>query len=324
MKKLLLSISACTFLSYAGLTQAQLQCRELTCDCASLPNESWQQVCTNQESQLRKACIKNPVAEDNYCTLHGPNANNLPLTLTLSSPAPLPKDQAVKLSNKVAMYYWSMYKSFEEASTAITKEDAPTARLTIGTFEHNLDALFEVQQLIAHSLVSGDDKPKAEAAWRDYASDTLKLAQDMFGKADLVLNNYATITEQEKREKSRLLGLKMMNLAGKMYEQAGYASAQGERHKQAAQAWKQASKASTLSMAHTFSYADNGLTSDFYRRLTAARLHRASYYWAISEGTGAAAPTLSESQKFMDEQSDLNTLVQEERNHALSMPFTAR
>lgn len=308
-------------LTAASFTYAQDQCRKISCDCENLSTESWQKACSNQESRIIANCFRSPQEEYGYCSLHGPAANAVPLALSLQNPAAVSLDETSRLNNKIAVLYWSMYKGFDTLSEAVAQGNAESARVTLQTFEHNLDELFLTQQTVAKSLMAAGANAEAQSAWRDYSSDTLTVATDVYIKAESLLNNYDAINDAAERDQMRLVGLHMINMGGKMFEQVGYAYAQGQRHKHAAQAWKNASKASALAMAHTFNEADSGKSGDYYRLQSAARLHRASYHWTFGLGRGNAQESLAESQKFMDDNTEISSVLNEEQKMKESAPY---
>ncbi len=325
MKRLFVSaiISSALALTLSLSVSAQDQCRKISCDCESLPSETWQKACSNQEARIVANCFKSKAQTYGYCSLHGPKANAVPLELTLANVTPVSKEEAVKLNNKVAVLYWSLYKGFDQFSKSIEENKADEASDQLKTFAHNLDNLFETQQLVSASLDKAGEKAHAQSTWRDYSSDTLTIATDIFIKAESVLNNYDALSNENEREKMRLLGLDLMNLSGKMYEQVGFAYAKGQRHKHAAQAWKNASKASALAMAHS-SDSEAEKSHDFYRLQSAARLHRASFHWTLGLGRGSAKEVLAESQKFMDDNSELSSVVDEEAQISETKPYWSK
>lgn len=321
MKRIILT-ALFTFSLTPLFATAQEQCRKISCDCDSLLSESWKNTCINQESRLVANCFRAPQKDLGYCSLHGPAANRLPLALEVeNSTASLAVEDALRLNNKVAVLYWSMYKGFDAISEAIEDNNAKLASTLLKTFEYNLDDLFGTQQLVTTSFLASNSSAQAQAAWRDYSSDTLTAATDIFMKAESVLNNYDALENTQQRNDMRLFGLAMMDVAGKMYEQVGFAYGQGQRHKHAAQAWKNASKASALAMSHTFSDDSAQKSADYLRLQSAARLHRASYHWTIGLGHGSAEKSLAESQKFMDNNSELSGVVNEERRLKEAQPF---
>ncbi|VUD40525.1 hypothetical protein TDB9533_00278 [Thalassocella blandensis] len=326
MKKQIISalLSSAVLLLTSAATSAQQQCRQISCDCDSLSSESWQKACSNQEARIVANCFRQPQEEFGYCSLHGPNANALPLELSLINPTPVTKEEINKLNNKIAVLYWSMYKGFDALSMAIEAGNANEAKTLLVTFEYNLDDLFETQQTVAKSFMASGAIAEAQSAWRDYSSDTLTVATDIFIKAESILNNYDAISDEAQRHEMRLVGLKMINMGGKMYEEVGYAYSKGQRHKHAAQAWKNASKASALAMAHTFNDTDTGKSGDYYRLQSAARLHRASYHWTFGLGRGNAQQALAESQKFMDDNSEISSVLSEEQKLQDSQPYWSK
>ncbi len=320
MKNLISSFIALVVMGFSSTAFSAEQCSSISCDCASLPTKSWVETCKNQEARLVANCVKNTSAELGFCSLHGPLANRLPLSLEIEEKQALALEEVPKLNNKVAALYWAIIKDFESFESRVKALDLDAAKAKLDIVSNNVDTLFGIQQQVSASLLADKKESLAQLAWRDYSADTLSFGSDFFIRGESILNNYDEITVARVREQYRDLGVQVMELSGKVYEQVGYAYANGMRHKHAAQAWKNAASASTLVMAHN---ADRD-SAHFKRFQSAARLHRASYHWVLGTGRGGAEESLAESQKFMDDGSTISGLVEEERQMKASRPYWSK
>lgn len=263
-------------------------------------------------------CVRQGARELGYCSLHGPSANQVPLDLKVAEPRVYPLAEIPGLSNKIAVLYREIVKNFEAVETGVGSATFDAANLALDAVEFNVDKLFNVQQQVGNSLYAEKREALAQQIWRDYSADTLSFGADFFILAESLLNNYDKIINDEAREGSRALGIRLMRLSGRVYEQVGFAYANGMRHKHAAKAWKNAADAAALVIAHT---SGDHRSSEYYRFQAAARLHRASYHWVIGRGRGSAEESLAESQKFMNDAGSISGLVEEERQIKASQPY---
>lgn len=319
MKKLVRSALPAIVVAFSFAANAQDQCSAINCDCDNLPNAAWSKACENQEARLIADCVKTNAIEG-FCSVHGPNANRLPLELEFKSDKLTVLEEIPKLNNQVAVLYWSIIQDFESLETAAKDSKFEKANLKLDTIEHNIERLFEIQLTVGNSLNADGKSALAQLTWRDYSADTLSFGSDFYIRAESLLNTYDGIADKKEREAARDLGIRLMEVSGRVYEQVGFSYASGMRHKHSAKAWKNAAEASALVMAHTTSNTKQSHKPDYYRFQSAARLHRASYHWVIGSGAGSAEESLADSQKFMDDGSSISSLVEKERQIKESKP----
>lgn len=322
MKTVIRNVVSILAVSLSFSAFAQNQCAQIQCDCASLPTESWTKTCANQEARLIADCVKTGVDTGQYCSIHGPMANRLPLELNVDSKnltALAPTDISAA-NNKIAVLYWAIIKDFDSFEVQLKQADFIEAKRKLDTINANVDELFRVQLQVTESLRLDDKAPMAQLAWRDYSADTLSFGSDFFIRAESMLNSYDTIANKTERENVRDIALKLMILSGKVYELVGYGYGNGMRHKHAAKAWKNAADASALVMAHQAEAVAAKQQDGFHRFQSAARLHRASYHWLMGSGRGSANTILAESQKFMEDGSTISSIVEEEERIQSTKP----
>ncbi len=183
--------------------------------------------------------------------------------------------------------------------------------------------MFIMQQKISASISESFDTAHTQLAWRDFSQETLVAAVDLFNYGEYLLNAYDNEANEKARDQKRDLGLKVMALSGKVYEQVGLAYDKGVRHKHAAEAWKYAAKASSLVLAHNEEGSVLAAYNDYYRLQSAARLHRASYHWMLGVGVESeeVEESLAEAQKYMDNGESLSSLVEEQRRINAAKPY---
>lgn len=317
MKNLIRSIITLCIVGLSSSALSAEQCSAISCDCKSLPTASWVKTCSDQEARIISSCVKKENNELAFCSLHGPLANRLPLALEIREQKLLALEDIPQLNNKVAALYWAIVKDFESFENRVKAADYESAKSKLEVVSANVDTLFDVQLQVAGSLAADNKVMLSQLAWRDFSADTLSFGSDFYIRGESILNTYDEMTVAKVRNQYKDLGIQLMELSGKVYEQVGFSYANGMRHKHAAKAWKNAASASALVMAH-----DGDINSArFYRFQSAARLHRASYHWVIGSGRGGAEESLAASQKFMDDGSELSGLVEEERQIRASRPY---
>lgn len=321
MKNIVRNVASILALSLSFSALAQNQCAKISCDCQGLPTASWTKTCVDQEARLIADCVKTGVESGQYCSIHGPMANRLPLDLKvdLANLELVAVSDIPKLNNKVAVLYWAIIKDFDSFEVQLKQGDFIEAKRKLDTINANVDSLFKAQLEVTESFRKEDKASMAQLAWRDYSADTLSFGSDFFIRAESLLNSYDTITNNNEQENVREIAIKLMVLSGKVYEQVGFGYGSGMRHKHAAKAWKNAADASSLVMAHQ-SEKVASTNGGFYRFQSAARLHRASFHWLMGSGRGSADGVLAESQKFMDDGSTISGIVEEEKRIQSSKP----
>ena len=57
------------------------ECPEVDCDCGAIANSNLQEACKVEQSALIKECIENKGKPQNYCRIHGDNAQPLALSI---------------------------------------------------------------------------------------------------------------------------------------------------------------------------------------------------------------------------------------------------
>ena len=287
------------------------QCLEINCDCESLGDASWQQTCQSQEDHLVASCVKNGSKAHSYCTVHGPAANSLPLDILFLDENKMPSTEISDANNDLLLIIYSVHHDFEKLVDLVDRGQLDQAENKLQTLSLVVDEAFNLQTKITNSFEGHGSKENAGLSWRDYSAESLIFAADFFTLAESMLGVYEKVPDKNDQQKFKVIGLKLMALAGRTYEQLGYAYANSMQNNHAAQAWGRASETSEYLLGYVKDSRELGLETDFLRFQSAARLHRASYHWLLGNGRKNAEQSIAESQKFLDDNSSLSTLVSE-------------
>lgn len=295
---------------YASLAAAQDNCPAVNCDCASLPNEAWQNVCSSHETAIKAACVENKNVPKDYCGVHGLAATPLPLLTEFTDVEVVSRSEISSLNNKVAAMYWSLHADLDLAGEAIKAGKYGRGQEVLKLMDDNIDNLFRVQRQVTTSFIAYEEEGDAEKAWADYSEDSLNMAQNIekFGKKMLSQHESA---EGKAKKAYRILGVKALRMAGKAYEHTAHAYVQDRQHDEAAKAWKKASAISKVILESKIASKADQAHIDYYRFQTASRLHRASLHRLLDGEEKDAKKDIEASQEFMANPSQVDELFAE-------------
>lgn len=295
---------------FAHTAFAQDACPAVNCDCASLPNETWQNVCSSHEAAIKKACVANKNIPKDYCGVHGLAATPLPLLTELSDVEVVSRSEISSLNQKVAAMYWSLHADLDLAGEAIKEGKYGRGQEVLKLMDDNIDNLFRVQRQVSTSFIAYEEEGDAENAWEDYSEDSLKMAKDIDRFGVKMLKEHES-AEGKAKKAYRILGVKALRMSGKAYEHAAYAYVQDRQHDDAAKIWKRASEVSKLILESKIASGAEQAHIDYYRFQTAARLHRASLHQLLDGEEKDAKKQLEASKEFMDDPSHVEGLLVE-------------
>lgn len=275
---------ACTIAGVMAQVVVASECFKVDCDCASIEHVGLKANCINQELVLNEACASRGKIKG-YCSMHGPSANRIAITSILK-----PKDFMSSDLNgdtrKIASIYWSLGQDVDFSRRSFMQGDLKTAFSIMKISGRNIGSLYGTQQAVTNLLESQNKARKAISAWKNFAPDTNRLA-GVFQKYAFNIIEKSEALAKEGKVKSDLY-IKAaditLGLAGRLYEQAGIAYGNAKKHKNAAKAWKQASKVSIERLKFKF----NAGNSIELREVAAARLNRASFHWLKRSGVADA------------------------------------
>lgn len=320
------SILVVTFSAWAMNALGAEQCPAINCDCSSLVNEKWVQVCQSHETRIKKACVDNANTPKDYCAVHGLKARPLPLAMVLSVPKLDKTVQLSELTDKVAALYWAIHADSLAAVKAYEEQNYPRTVQILQLVDANIDNLFEYQQkLDKYHRAAGEQKAAGEV-WQKASAETLAFSEKL-EKFGLTLSAGIDDADTAKLKKIHsVLAQKALRMAGKGFEQSGYAFGQTARHDKAAAAWREgadiAVKLSELERASGVAPS----SIKFTEFMAASRLHRASYHWMQDKEFDNSLNGLRESQQFVDRevQQNIEVLVNTVQDSASGGVLTGR
>lgn len=294
MRKLIPLIIALGFMVLSFPAFAQNACSNVSCDCSNLPIDSWKSICKEKEKRIASTCdARNNFTPQGFCSIHGPAANRIPLSINLDNSVIVAEEDIIRLNYKIAILYWSLYKDLDMLQEKVNQDSWENALHYVKLIDMNTDQLFNVQKQVVNSYIAADDEAEAQKSWRDYSVDTLKVGNMLYDYGKAMLNAADAQSDTPKKVDTHKLAFELLKISGRMHEQAGYAYANGVRHALASKTWKQAAD-----ISETLSNADaNRANVDLYRQQTAMRLNKASYYWVVGQVESETA--VSDAEKML-------------------------
>lgn len=305
MRKLIPLIIALGFMVLSFPTYAQNACSNISCDCSSLPIDSWKSICKEKEKHIASTCdSQNNYSPQGFCSIHGPAANRIPLSINLDNSIIVAEEDIIRLNYKIAILYWSLHKDLDMLQDKVNQDSWDKALHYVKLIDMNTDQLFNVQKQVVNSYMASDEEAEAQKSWRDYSVDTLKVGNMLYDYGKAMLNAANAQNDGQQKVDTHKLAFELLKISGRMHEQAGYAYANGVRHALASKTWKQAADISqTLSKAD----ADRSRVN-MYRQQTAMRLNKASYYWVMGQGENETA--VSDAEKMLKNGEQLSRAVE--------------
>jgi len=289
-------------------------CANIDCDCAALPSDKWQASCQAREKQLSAMCnAKNTGQVEGYCSLHGPAAISVPLSIDIQTGNSVTEKQIVKLNHQLAALYWSLHVDLEKFQENISAKKLTKAKQTLVLIDNNVDNLFRIQKNITQSQLEYKKAAEAEKSWRHFAEDSNRVGELLldYSKALLLIAN--SMDSESKKRNTHQLALKGLEISGRVFEQSGFAYGKGVRHKSASEIWKTAANIAVMLIDNNLTPSGRGET-DKYQYQAAMRLHKASYYWIIAENAQTDEQLISKNEEILQNTTKLKELVESEMN----------
>ncbi len=276
------------------------QCPAIDCDCDSLPNSQWLEVCKQHEIRIKRQCVANSNTPRDYCSIHGLNAKPLPLAIKFNE---FHVDETVDvdtLKAKVSALYWEVKSNAEEAKESFDNGDFPRTMQILKLTDPLLDSLFGHQQKVEAAYLARVQDNIISTTWKDYSDSTLEHARflDDFG-VEIASRIGSAGSAREKKIYS-VLAKKSLRLAGKAYEHSGFASARAGKEKKSAEVWKMASGVSARISGINKLVGAKKEVIKYSELQTAARLHRASYHYLMANQRDESTKWLKRSQMFVN------------------------
>lgn len=302
-----------SWISYAHSADLQSteHCPAINCDCNSLPNLQWAEVCVAHEDFIKQACVENGNTPRDYCLVHGLNGRPLPLTIGFSEYEVDASTDVKQLNERISRLSLNLRTSMTEAKEDLVEKKYKRTLQILKLQDSNIDNIFQFQQQIDAFYIAGDKTKKMKKAWKRYSEDAQSYAEGFFNFGlELHAKSEAAATDKEKAIYG-VLARKALRMAGKGYEQAGFAFARSEQHKKAAQAWKTSSNVANNLIEINKLNEKEFKNIKFIEFQVAARLHRSSLHWLLNGNIEKSIADLKESQLYVDRdgQQNLEALV---------------
>ena len=303
VKTVVFRISVVTFfvaalLALPSISLSQEACPALDCDCASLPDIHWRDVCYKEETKLKRQCVANASQPSGYCLVHGPSAKPLPMALDPAGVTILPEARITQHHEKNTQLYWSVRSDFDLFKQFIKVKAYAEAKQLFNGLDKNIEKLFTGQRQVTISFETIDKRRKARSLWAEYADQNQEAAKMLheFGEE---LWGQRKVDGNAARDKAlRILSLKLLRAASKAYEMAGYGYSTAAQDKNAALAWRDASEVSLSMLRYKSVEGAPESHINYYSNQVAVRLFRSGYHWQILERSDDADNALRASREY--------------------------
>ena len=295
------------------------QCPAIDCDCGSLPREAWIETCKAHELDIKANCVANGNTPADYCSLHGPSAKPLPLAMDFAETTVLVEEELSVKAAEIEALYKASFTDLASMKLKVSSLQFKEALALLKSLDSNADALFSLQRQVTTSWLVYENVGEATSAWRDYAGSSSDIAVKYFAYAEELWGKYSNTTNPAVKKAHKVMAFRLLRIAGKTFEMSAYAYAGADKNKNAAKTWSQASDVSKVILAAKQESGAAVSHINYYRYQTAARLHRASYYWAVEGKQNDALKTLTDARDIspMDELSELIALEESQEEDSV-------
>ncbi|WP_162926356.1 hypothetical protein [Teredinibacter purpureus] len=261
-----------------------------------------------KERDLRKKCAQEGIQVLGFCSIHGPAATRLPLSLNVGSTTPNQSNAIKLLHYKFASIYWAMYKDLDFIEKQIENNQFSMASQRLSVLQINTENLFYLQKQLTALLTKSGNPNEIGKSWRNFADDTDLISRrlNLYGEKRF----QDTIRTEVRTETLSILTVLLIT-SGDILEQVGYAYSQAGEFLLSAESWKKSADTSTKIIA-IYTQLDNTEELIYHRYQASTRLHRASYNWSLGENKRKSQEALSESQGFMDNHDELKPLLHDQ------------
>ena len=277
-------------------------CSNINCDCSALAGEYWNEICLQQEQLIKEGCLNKQ--NQGFCGIHGENAKPIALDIANLAKAPSNRFDYQNAYSLLAKKFTFIKKEAEDIHDDVQLANYYRAKQRLTHLDQELDNLFSIS-LSIQDLNLKDKKSKS--LWRDIAKSKTHTAEKLYGMSTKFVGminlgkktfNITDITYTSKR------------LAGYAFEQAAYAYGKSGDNKKAAKLWRRAAQTSKDLISKNNTLFKSDQEKRFVMAQAAARLHRASYHWLLSQNQEEAKDSYDESiELYASMNKDIEVLV---------------
>ncbi|WP_394202827.1 hypothetical protein [Marinagarivorans algicola] len=254
-------------------------CPAVKCDCGAIKSTSWQQRCLAAELKVKQHCAANQGVPKQYCTLHGPDAT--PIAITVARPAvPATTAKTLRLHQRQAsVLMWSIKDDLDNVRGREQEQSFGDALQVLKLLDRNIERLYLTQYRAAEGERQRVSDNAAEAIWREYREELGDLVVAFHGYAKVLWSKMHTVKEPAKQKAYRILAMRVGRSASTLSEQYAQAYAGEGNAEGAAKAWQHSALIASDLMAKEQATSNSRKRVAYYRYQSAARWNRASFYW---------------------------------------------
>lgn len=277
----LVSVLVACLLSVFSIGGYAEQCPAVNCDCSAFPEGTWRARCELGETEVKASCVRNKGMPNQFCGLHGPEATPLALQLKLDAAYALKDELAVKAAKRqLIIIHWSIRDDFATVQEKIAQKDFASASQVIKLLNTNIDRVFENQRRITVTLTEIKSERAAKSEWKSFTKQMARTRKDIEKYSESLWRSFENAAEPQSRADYRRMGLRVLNVAGKVSEMLAYAYGEAGIHGKAAKIWRESAQISK-GFAAKMSDKPKKEHIEYYKHQSAARWNRASYHWAM-------------------------------------------
>lgn len=268
-----------------GLSMAN-ECTRIDCDCAALPDAKWRTECQSRENEVRKECVENGGRPASYCSLHGPRAYPVAISLKpddRTSTIDLSGVDSESLKKQIHTQQWSLQDSLAALKSKEAVGNYGEAIQLSNLFERDSDRLY---QLMKKQLVTFVGQNRTAVAQRDAETYGKTVTGIALTIADYSrsLWDAATVNQDSRTQKAlRAMSLKLARLSASIFEQGADLYGQVGMNKESAEAWQKSAAVARELISRESATENKKQHVQFYQAQAASRLHRATYYWLLTD-----------------------------------------
>lgn len=316
---LLWVVALCPAISYAD---SESQCRKVDCDCSSVPQGQWRQLCEVRETLIISECNENSGRVKTYCGLHGPLAFPVAtslqksLMLELSSQSTPPE----VLSKAIESQLWSITQDFNSMQAQESEGKVGKAAQVFNIYRNNSRKYFGSQLSLLSSPALQKDPAVFAGTSRQFAAQSQQLSQNMAEFSDTLWRNSFKVNDETLIKPYRSFAFKVLREAATQAERSAEIWAKVGEFELAARQWQNSVEITRKLLKWEGSTTNNPKYVAFYQKQATSRLNRATLYWLkvnavekVAENMDSVDESLLKVEKMLLENSLLRQDLQASR-----------
>lgn len=292
MKKPLVALTILMLILAKSAVADSQGCPAVDCDCAALASEQWRNLCYHDESTILKECVANQGVPQRFCRMQGPNAFPTPLSVKPRSQSAAESDAGTQppdvLKALISTQYWSLDEDLANLHERESERSLIEATKVGRILDRNVEKLFQLQQSYYDQVSLGRNEDDMRKLFRPYVQKSLDLADRIGSRARNEKGDDAPVTPSGGTDIEKQLHSQLQRTTATLYEQVGYMQSWSGAFRDAALTWQKAAGVSERLAVQEEKAGNNQRFVDFYREQSAARWHKATYFWLKNQDTEQA------------------------------------